>query len=118
MLIDWAIKQAKCHPEVQYIYIVPTHLQKKYIINKIKKLVSLPDNSNLVVVAGVKEAENVCDSKQYNDVNFIVDELQGNLSDYLPNEAGYTSLSNLDFSKAHYTSDDKAIEIPLDIQNS
>ena len=118
MLIDWAIKQAKCHPEVQYIYIVPTHLQKSPIINKIKKLVSLSENSNLVVVAGVKEAEDVCDSEQYNDVNFIVDELQGDLSDYLPNEAGYTTTGNIDFSKAHYTSEDKAIEIPLDIQDS
>lgn len=118
MLINWAIKQAKCRPKVQYIYVVPTHLQKKHIINKIKKLVSLPENSNLVVVAGAKEADNICDYKQYNDVNFIVDELQGDLSDYLPNEVGYTAISNIDFSKVRYTSNDKAIEIPLDIQDS
>lgn len=71
-----------------------------------------------MVVAGVKEAENVCDPKRYNDVNFIVDELQGDLSDYLPNEVGYTAISNIDFSKVRYTSNDKAIEIPLDIQDS
>ena len=124
LLLSWAFKQAQNHPDKSYEYIVPTCNQARMINKEFTNTYGTIDNLEITSkhhfyekVAMSRLQPNL--SAALRDCQIILDEV-----DTVPsrgvtfNSIGYSPVTNINLSQAHHTSDDKAIEIPLDIQDS
>jgi hypothetical protein len=124
LLLNWAFKQAQKNPDKLYEYVVPTRNQAKRLSKDFTNTHATANN--LRIVSESQFYETIAMSSPQPNPNAVLRDCQIILDevDTLPswgvtfNSVGYSPVTSINLSQAHYDNHYRSIEIPLDIQDS